>query len=264
MKTNLLYYVLFVLLILGAFASMAQNAYGVTILGIVAVLFSITFLVRTWAELKSEKKDWGMLAEFLSLSTLAFIMALRVFHIRFVFVEILFAAAGITLIAVYLRKSLKAYISTRHKSIRLSLLTSMLFLSIALYTLSMVAVAFFPAMAEPLGGAAFGLLILFVAGALTTKEILYDGEKVTVFQFVGRFKDLSVVVISLFFLFTLYLGLTKYDWLPRMYSDEFPQSYFELVQRAESGKEKPVNGKYRHQEFKELHDQFVKRNTGAN
>lgn len=260
MKSNLLYYLLFVLLIMGGFASMAQNGYGVTILGIVAVLFSITFLTRLSVALK-QKKDWSLVVESVSLATLSLIMALRIFYIHFVFVEILFGAAGVALIVVYLAKSMKAYASTRHKSMRLTGLTIMLFGSIALYTLSMVSVAFFPPLAEPSGGAAFGLLILFVAGALTTKEILYDGENISVFQFVSGFKDLTIVLISLFFLFTLYMGLTKFDWLPRMYSDEFPQSYFELVQRAESGKEKPVNGKYKHQEFKEKYDQFLKRNT---
>jgi hypothetical protein len=261
MKSNLPYYLLFVLLIMGAFASMAQNGYGVTILGIVAVLFSITFFSRTLSALQMEKKDWSLLVEAISLATLSLIMALRVFYIHFLFVEILFGAAGVALMVVYLGKALKTYTSIRHKSMRLTGLTIMLFLSIALYTLSMVSVAFFPPLAEPSGGAAFGLLILFVAGALATKEILIDGEKVSAFQFVSRFKDLTVVLISLFFLFTLYMGLTKFDWLPRMYSDEFPQSYFELVQRAELGKEKPVNGKYRHQEFKERYNQFVKRNA---
>jgi hypothetical protein len=48
--------------------------------------------------------------------------------------------------------------------------------------------------------------------------------------------------------------------LPKLYSDQFPQAYFKLVNNAETGKEKPVNGKYRHEEFKAMYDQFVERN----
>lgn len=263
MKSNLPYYFLFVLLILGAFASMAQNGYGITILGSVAILFSITFFVRTLAALKIEKKDWVTLIESLSLATLSMIMALRVFYIHFAFVEILFGLAGLALIAIYLRKAQHAYSTIKPRNFRMAWLTATLLLSITLYTLSMVSVAFFPLASEPAGGAAFGLLILFAIGAITTKEILYEGEKVSVFQFVARFKDLTLVLISLFFLFTLYMGLTKFDWLPRMYSDEFPQSYFELVKQAETGKEKPKNGIYRHQEFKEMYNRFVNRNTNT-
>jgi hypothetical protein len=46
-----------------------------------------------------------------------------------------------------------------------------------------------------------------------------------------------------------------------MYTDEYPQAYFELVKQAESGKEKPVNGKYKHEEFKDMYDRFVSRNN---
>jgi hypothetical protein len=56
------------------------------------------------------------------------------------------------------------------------------------------------------------------------------------------------------------MGLTRIGVLPSMYSDEYPQAYFKLVNKAETGKEKPVNGKYRHQEFKEKYDDFLERN----
>jgi hypothetical protein len=46
-----------------------------------------------------------------------------------------------------------------------------------------------------------------------------------------------------------------------MYSDEYPQAYFKLVNNAETGKEKPVNGKYKHQEFKRRYDDFVEKNV---
>jgi hypothetical protein len=47
-----------------------------------------------------------------------------------------------------------------------------------------------------------------------------------------------------------------------MYSDKFPQKYFELVNLAESGKDKPLKGKFRHEEFKEMYDRFVDRHIG--
>jgi hypothetical protein len=55
------------------------------------------------------------------------------------------------------------------------------------------------------------------------------------------------------------MGLTKVDLIPRMYSDQFPQAYFELVNRAESGEERPVDGAYQHEKFKAAYDRFVRR-----
>jgi hypothetical protein len=90
---------------------------------------------------------------------------------------------------------------------------------------------------------------------------MLDGEKVSGFTFVGRFKDRSVIVLSLFLLFTFYMGLTKVDVLPPMYSDEFPKSYFQLVNQAEKGLEKRADNKLKHEDFKEKYDRFVERHA---
>ncbi len=65
--------------------------------------------------------------------------------------------------------------------------------------------------------------------------------------------------MALFVLFTVYMGLIKIDLLTKMFSDEYPQAYFQLVNRADEGLEDPLNGKYQHQEFKEMYDRFVSR-----
>jgi hypothetical protein len=46
-----------------------------------------------------------------------------------------------------------------------------------------------------------------------------------------------------------------------MYTDEYPQAYFELVKQAEAGTEGSVEGKFNHEEFKEMYDRFVSRNS---
>jgi hypothetical protein len=104
-------------------------------------------------------------------------------------------------------------------------------------------------------------LLLFVGIGFIKRDTLIEGEKVSAFSYVARFKDRSIVLLSLFLLFTAYMGLTKIDALPRMYSDKFPQAYFELVRQAESGVEKPVDGKFKHEEFKEKYDRFVNRHA---
>ena len=44
-KFNTIYYLLFILLVMGAFASMAQNSYGLKIMGAVAFIFGLLLIV---------------------------------------------------------------------------------------------------------------------------------------------------------------------------------------------------------------------------
>lgn len=262
-RYNTIYYLLFVLLIMGAFASMAQNDYGVTILGLVAISFSLLFLIQLISFVNKKERDWGTVIELTTLIFLAGIMALRVFYVYFGFLEMIFGIAGISLMLVYFRKATNAYSSISRKSKSLTGLVLAYYFSIILYLFSMIAVPFFPSLSEPAGVLAFGLLILFIVLNITAGNILYNGENVSGLTFVTGFKDHSTILITLFLLFTAYMGLNKIGIIPKMYSNEFPQSYFELVNRAETGKEQPVSGKYKHEEFKQQYDRFVKRQVDA-
>jgi hypothetical protein len=246
---------------MGAFASMAQNDYGIFILGAVAGLFSFLFLLQLIQLLQEKgKTSFIDLIELISLVILSSVLAMRVFYIRFQFVEIVFGLAGLMLIGVYIRKLLHAWKILGVKSQTLAWLVSLFYGCIILYVFSMTIVPFVPQLAEPSGGAAFALLIFFIVISVMKKSMIVEGEKTSSLKYVTRFKDRSVLLILLFLLFTGYMGLTKIGALPKMYSDEFPQVYFDLVNQAESGKEKPVNGKYKHDEFKEVYDRFVERN----
>ncbi|SRR5258706_138770 len=261
-RFNTLYYLLFVMLIMGAFASMAQNNYGITIMGIVAFAFSFLFLIQL-VPLLAGKQAWDLWSflELISISLLAIILGLRVFYIHFAFVEWVFGLSGLILVIVYAKKLLETYRELKTRNQWITRLVLFFHFSIIGYTLSMATVPFIPAIAEPAGLLAFVLLIAFVAGSILKKNLMLDGEKISGISFVGRFKDRSVVILSLFLLFTLYMGLTKVGFLPKMYSNEFPKSYFQLVDQAEQGREKPVSGQYKHEQFKAKYDQFVERNA---
>lgn len=139
------------------------------------------------------------------------------------------------------------------------MLIAILYGSIIFYFIAMVTVPFMPILAEPAGGVAFALLIAFCLFSYLMKDLFVDGEKISAFKYVLNFKDRSIVLLALFVIFTAYMGLTKIGAIPKMYSDEFPQAYFELVNKAESGQEKAVEGKYKHEEFKEMYDRFISR-----
>lgn len=255
------YYLLFVLLILGAFASMAQNDYGNTILGGVALAFTGLFGIQLMASFSAKNQDRNEQLELLSLMLLAGILALRVFYIHFPWVEAAYGLSGLLLMIAQVRKLVsywKRYIG-RNKTA--AYLVTIFRTSIILYVFSMTIVPFAPMLTEPSGEAAFSLLIIFVIVAYFKRELMISGEKVSGFQIVSQWKDHSLVLMTLFFLFTAYMGLAKLNAIPKMYSDELPQAYFEFVNRAETRKENPINGQYTHEEFKERYDLFIKRNS---
>lgn len=257
-----IYYLLCVVLILGAFAAIAQNSYGLVLLGIVAGAFAIVFSIQLAEYLGKNRVnlDYLILLEHISLILLSTILSLRVFYIRFLFVEEIFIISGLTLAFVFLIRLIRNYhtLVLKHKIMAWSVL--LFHASIMLYAVSMVLSPLYPPLSEPSGILAFLCLIFFTISGLINTNILVDGEKQTVFTFVNRFRDHSIVLIAVFLIFTGYMGLTKFGAIPRMYTDEYPQAYFQLVNKANSGLEEPVNGKFDHEEFKRMYDRFVSRN----
>lgn len=261
-KYNALYYLLFILLVMGAFASMAQNNYGIKIMGAVAFLFGLIFLVEFISLLRKQEKEFFALAEPVCLFLISVIFGLRIFYIHFPYVEFLFAAAGGMLVLIYTRRMVIRFRQDLLKNKVLAGLLLIFQLSIILFLISLVLFPFTPKIAEITSAGALILLTGFLIAALFNQDLMIDGERVSAFKKAVQFKDHSVIIVSFFLLFSLYVGLNRIGMLPGIYSDEFPQAYFELVNNATSKKEKPVDGKYRHEEFKEKYDQFLKHNSG--
>lgn len=257
-KYNPIYYLLFILLVMGTFASMAQNSYGLKIMGGVAFIFGLVFLIQFISRLrKKEEKDLFYLAEPAGLFILAVIFGMRVFYIYFSYVEYLFLAAAALLGVIYLVRMITRFRHLVSENKFLAMLVIIFHGSIILFLASLALVPFSPAVSEFSGKAAFGLLLLFVVAGLFKGNFLVNGENISAFRMVRLFRDHSIIIITLFTLFSLYVGLNRVGMLPGIYSDEFPRAYFELVDRAASKKEKPVDGRYRHEDFMESYSQFL-------
>lgn len=251
-----IYYLLFVLLILGAFASMAQNDYGNTILGGVAIAFAALFGFQSFTSFSHKENSERIdRLELLSLTILAGILSLRVFYIHFQWVETIYGFAGLLLIVVQFRKLLAnwQWYSAHNKT--LAYLTIIFRASIILYLFSMTIVPFVYMLSEPAGEAAFALMIVFVTASYMRRGLMINGERVSGFKAVIEWKDHSLMLMALFLLFTAYMGLTKVNAIPKMYSDELPQAYFELVKQVEG--QKSLNSTTKPEAFKKAYEQFV-------
>lgn len=258
---NTIYYLLFVLLIMGAFASMAQNSYGLTLLGVVAVSFGLLFLYQFFKSLQQpERKGLLLPAELLSLFVLSILFAFRIFHFYFPFSELLLAIAGLVLIFVYAKKMFQRYTGLKTKNMKLARLSLLYHLSLILFILSLVLAPFLPQFYAYIGMAAFGLLAGFLMIGLSVPHYSLDGADVSGLKLVAGLRDRSMILLSLFFIFSIYMGLTRIGVLPAMYSDEYPQAYFKLVNKAETVNENRSDSKVNHQEFKEKYEDFIERN----
>ena len=261
-KNNPIYFLLFILLIMGTFASMAQNNYGMKIIGGVAFAFALIFIIEFISIVRqNDKIDVYTLIEPVCLFLLAFIFGLRVFYIHFPYVELLFEAASILLMLVYLRKMILRYRYYRPKNNFLSMFVLIFHLSIVLFLASLVMAPFAPKTGEVTGTIALVLLLVFIVASAFKKELLVEGVNMSAFKIVKHFQDHSIIIVSLFLLFSLYFGFNRIGILPGVYSDEFPKTYIELVDKATSGKEKPVDGKYKYEEFMDKYEQFLKHNN---
>lgn len=261
---NTLYFLLVVLLIMGAFASMAQNSYGFTIIGSVAIAFGLIFLYQAIviASKKMSRKIIPVI-EMLSLSVMSFIFALRIFHVYFPHVELIFGTAGLALSVIYLTAMVKRFREFRNSGFYPALLTAFYYSAIIIFILAMMFAPYIPWLSRAAGLISFILMILFAIGGAFTFNFSKDGEERSVYTFINHFRDRSVLLFSLFFLISVYVGLNSVGVLPGLYSDEYPQAYFELIRKAETGGESPVNGKYEHEEFRERYNEFLSRNSNT-
>ena len=261
---NTLYYLLTVLLITGAFASMAQNSYGMLIISGVTIAFALIFGIRFFIPGKNNGgRDGSNRIEYGALFVLSAIFLLRTLQIYFPSVEWIFAGAGLILAWIYLDKATRTYREYKLKNRRLAVLLVTAYLVITVFCLAMVSYTTSPLLAKILGIVSFFLLAVFLAGGLAYDKLMVEGEQFSVFSVIAGYRDRYYLLLSLFILFSMYMTLTVSGILPGLYSDKYPQSYYELVNMAESGKEKPVNNRYKYEDFKKAYDQFLEKNIDS-
>lgn len=262
-RYNTFYYLLFVLLIMGAFASMAQNTYGVKLMGFVCLGFAMMFLheiifaVDKRDDLLKSHKRWLIL----ELSALSAIACLSFFRIRLIEVPL-----GKELIIILLAILLLIYFSHMLINARLTWRNDKkLFASILFYYGSLLTFigAFLmgiirPAYARFIGTIAISLLIGFGILVLLFRDLIFRNERVSVIQYITRMKNKSVILLIGFIMIFGFIGLNEIKVLPPLYSGEMPSGYVKLVQQAESDPENSSTAKKRYEEFDKNYRQFMR------
>lgn len=262
MKTyHTVYFLLFVLLIMGAFASMAQNSYGLKLLGVVGILFGFMFLYQLyWHQMRPGKKDRLLQLELSSLIVLSSIFALRVFSIQSQITDMLFVASGIILAGVYFKKMMASYSKLKQENHILALLIAIFYLSIIMFIIFIITWRSSPMISGLAGIIGFVLLVIFLVSAIVKGNFMVDGGNLSAFRWIIDVKDSSGLLISIFSVAALYFALNSAGILPPLYVDDLPQAYYKLVKDANLDDGTQTNALTKHDQFKQEYDKFVSRN----
>ena len=234
---------------------MAQNNYGLTIITVTCFLFTASILLELILKLKSLTLDKKL--ELTGLGILFILFGLRAAYIHFLYVEWLLMLICAILIVLY---SIHGFRKTKNIATvnnRLRNLILVYYLSLVGFTFSIIITMIMPKLSEPVGGVSIALLVVFIGGIIISKPQIINGEEVKTTDYLRKQAGHSVILMTGYLLITLYTGLNMIGMLPSLYTDKIPHAYIELINDAEAGNEKPVDGVYKHELYKEAYDKFM-------
>lgn len=254
------------LIILGLFATMAQNSYGLTLMGISCFGLALLFLAQlSWRVIEDsgiEKKGIIRHIELLLLSVLLLIFGFRVFYIKLPFSEIIFMMLCVLLILTYITVIFQINQTTGNENPSLARNAIFYYSSIIIFLISLGTRVLSPSLSATIGAFGFLVALPFLISVFGRKKYDYQDGTITVFEFIASSGNKALMLFLFFVLSSIYIVLSNFRIIPRIGNADKPPTYIELINNAETGKEKPVNGKYEHEIYKEYLDKFVLRHGG--
>jgi hypothetical protein len=252
------------LVLLGLFATMAQNTYGLTLMGIscfgLALLYFAELSWKVTEDFSSlEKKDIIGLSELLVLSLLLLLFGFRVFYINIPYSDLIFITLCGLLIVVYSLISARIIKTTKNENPDLARTATFFYSSILIFLLSLGTRIINQSLSAVVGALGLIISVPFLIPLLRRTQYEYSARTITIFQFIVSSRNKAGMLFLFFTLSAFYMGLSYFRIIPGIENAEKPGTYIELINQAETGKEKPVNGKYQHEIYKESMDKFLLR-----
>jgi hypothetical protein len=254
---RILFYFLFLALVVGGFASIAQNDYGLKIVAWACFGFALAFLVEVL--LNYRKYPAGIVVERIALTALFVLFGMRALYIHFPYVEWIVIGVALILIILYAQRAVRIYRETTGDNRLFSLLVLVYYASVIFFLSSIVVRPLEATISQVIGGVGGLMLGIFILGVLARPVHLIEGTETRLLSFVRQRRDHSSILMTGFLIASVYIGLNFLGLIPSLYTREVPQAYIELVNRAETGQEKAVDGKYTHDRYKEALDRLLER-----
>lgn len=253
-KYATLYYFLFLLLIMGTFASIAGNAYGAKICGIACIGFAIVFILEVIALKKDETTIpiWLRYAEYIMMTLVSLIFALRNLSIASVSTNsILLISVSVLLFLIIYHAVIEINSPTRVKREAISL--GLYYGAVVCAILSLLVGA-----GLPVGGRLLTVITLLLLVALVVTLRFGDNAETSetnkaAWQSIRRY-NIPVLILASGLLTGVFGLLTSANVLPGFFRGDMPPGYQHLVQQGTiDGNAQPA------ETYKILHDAFWER-----
>lgn len=255
--------VLLALALVGIFAAMAKNEYGYTLMGVACLGLAMLYLAQiAWTLITDystiTKEGIVGIGELFFLSIFLSLFGFRAFYIYIPYGEYVFLGACLVLGLIYSKIGFAKF--TDHVKVNKSLAWGLLFLytSVILFLLSLGTRVFTSWSSVP-GALAFLSALVFFLFIARRIQYEIDGKTSTLPQVVVTSNNKAGLLFSFFVAAILYTGLTYLDIIPVIENASRPRAYIELINDAERRRESPVDGKYKHETYKEAMDKFLER-----
>ena len=252
------------LLIIGVFAAMAKNAYGFTFMGTACFGLAFLYLAQLiWRLIDDfsnlDRKSLPGLMEPFLLAALLLLFGFRASYIYLANGELIFLVVCGLLVLVYGLLAIGIFNNAKKESPGLARNVAFFYSSLLFFLLALASRNINLLLSTALGALGMLLSLPFLWSVVRQLQFEISGKSMSFFQFIVSSKNKAGLLFLFFLSSALYIGLTYVSIIPEIENADRPKDYIELVRNAESGKEKPVDGKYQHQVYKEAMDKFLKR-----
>jgi len=241
MNRNIIfYYILLMLLVMGAFASMALNSYGILLMSYVALGFGLVFLFELLLLLPKEEEmtkfyKASLAMELAALSGLCLLHFLRGVSVEIPYSLTLTLILFLLLFAVNVYHLLRAWQYAKATPIKVKGSIVLYFVALLLYIASNYLPANLIWIAIML---ALVLQLAFVVFGWWKGWVIINGEETSAWKKVIQFRNKSGIQLIFFTLASLYFILNSANLLPPLYNGSLPNGYSNVRDQWQKDKTK--------------------------
>ncbi len=254
-KNIILYYVLLLLLVMGAFAAMALNSYGVVLMSYVALGFALVFLFELVLLLPKEEEmtatyKASLAVELTSLSGLCLVYFLRGISVEIPYSLQLKFVLFVLLFGVNVYHLIRAWEYAKATPLKVKGSIIIYFLALLLYITGSYL---------PTAGTWIAILLAlacqaaFVLFGWWKGWVILNGEDTSAWKKVIQFRNKSGIQLIFFTLASLYFILNSANLLPPLYNGSLPNGYSIVRDQWQKDKTKtdPVDFEQAYKKFLE-------------
>jgi hypothetical protein len=264
-KNVILYYALLLLMVMGAFASMALNSYGVPLMGYASLGFSLLFAYELFFLLPRKKSIRRTDKRIIGLELITLFTICLFYFFRAAAIEIPFDVNPVPMLLIVLL-GLNGYqfyrttILIKEPPLKLKVGVLLYFLTLFLVLAASYLLQFQSSAGVYLTIAAFFGWVGFVVIGWWRGKVIVNGEETSAMKVASRFKNKSGLELISFSLLIAYSSLNAINLLPPLYFGSMPNGYLKVLRQAEVVKNQTDPGAKSAdpKEFEKSYKRFIK------